>query len=140
MRRVGMTVRGEMLPPSGGRGVAPLSMTNAADGAVARQCRIADAAFSYAKHANIKAARMGEVFGRSWQTGAVNDEVRIKITKCHKRLFNVDAKQSVAVCSRTGIQMVQASMQHAVKNVHSVHATNSRGNVARTYMVACLVG
>lgn len=85
-----MTVRGGMLPPSGGWGVAPLSMTNAADGAVARQCRIADAAFSYARNANIKAARMGEVFGRSWQTGAVNDEVRIKITKCHKRLFNVD--------------------------------------------------
>lgn len=85
-----MAVRGEMLPPSGGRGVAPLSTTNAADGAVARQCRIADAAFSYARHANIKAARMGEgfFFGRSWQTGAVNDEVRIKMTKCHERLFN----------------------------------------------------
>lgn len=126
-----MTVRGGMLPPSGGTGVAPLSMTNAADGAVARQCRIADAAFSYARHANIKAARMGEVFGRSWQTGAVNDEVRIKITKCHKRLFKRGCEhrgcktQGVPVCSRTGIQMVQASMHDAVKNVHSVHATNS---------------
>lgn len=87
-----MTVRGGMLPPSGGRGVARLSMPNAADGAVTRQCRIADAAFSYARHANIKAARMGEVFGRSWQTGAVNDEVKIKIAKWHKRLLNVDVK------------------------------------------------
>lgn len=123
-----MTVRGGMLPPSGGRGVAPLSMTNAADGAVARQCRIADAAFSYARHANIKAARMGEVFGRSWQTGAVNDEVRIKITKCHKRLFDVDVKIGDAkhkAFQYFGIQMVQASMHDAVKNVHSAHATNS---------------
>lgn len=81
-------------------------MSNAADGAVARQCGIADAAFSYARHANIKAARMGEVFGQRRQTGAVNDEVRLKIAMCCKRLVNVDVKvwdaKHISTCSRIG--------------------------------------
>lgn len=115
-------------------------MANAADGR-----RIADAAFSYARHANIKAARMGEAFGKGRRTGAVNGEVGLKITKPQTRLFNAGVK--IWDAKHKAFQYVHGLEYRWHRHpcttwlkIPPVHAANPGVNAMRRFMLVGLVG